>query len=69
MIYLAVSDHIQQGNDVRPSGKVLQDLDLPLDLLLLDRFQDLDNTLLVIDDIDAFKDFRVLSPSWIESYY
>jgi len=59
--YLAVPNHIQKRNNVWSTAQVLQDLDLTLDLLLLHRFQDLDDTFLVVDDIDAFEDLRVLS--------
>ena len=59
LIYLVISDDVEQRNDIRSARQVLQDLDLPLDLLLLDRLQHLDDALLVVDDIDAFEDFRV----------
>jgi hypothetical protein len=35
----------------------LQDLDLSLYLLLLDRLENLDDTFLVVNDVDAFEDF------------
>lgn len=56
---MVVSDDVEQSDDVRAPRKVLQDLDLPLDLLLLDRFQHFDDTLLVVDNVDAFEDLRV----------
>ncbi len=59
--YLRVSDYVEQGNDVGTTCKVLEDLDLALDLLLLDRLEDLDNALLVVDYVDALEDLRVLS--------
>jgi hypothetical protein len=59
--YLRISNNIQQSNDIRSSRQVLQDLDLTLYLLLLDRLQHLDDTLLVVCDVDTLKDFRVLS--------
>lgn len=59
--YLTISDHIQKCDNVGPTAQVLQDFDLTLDLLLLDRFQDLDNALLVIDDIDAFEYFGIFA--------
>lgn len=58
---LRIPDHIEQGDDVGPAGQVLQDLDLALDLLLLDRLEHLDDALLVVDHIDAFKHLRVLA--------
>ena len=39
----------------------MQDLDLTLYLLLLDGFEDFDDAFLIVDDVDALKDFRVLS--------
>lgn len=58
---LIVADHIQQRNDIRAAGKVLQNLDLTLDLLLFDRLENLDDTLLIVDDVDTFENFGVLS--------
>ena len=60
-IYLAVSDNVEQCDDVWSPREVLEDLDLSLDLLLLDRLKNLDNALLIVGDIDALKDLRVLS--------
>ena len=57
--YLTIPNHIQQRNNIGTSRQVLQDLDLTLDLLLLDRLQNLDNALLIVDNIDTFEDFRV----------
>lgn len=54
--HLTVSYNIKQGDNVWPSAQVLQDFDLSLYLLLLDRLQDLDDALLVVDDVDAFED-------------
>jgi hypothetical protein len=61
--YLAVSHDIQQRDDVGAAGKVLKNLDLALDLLLLNRLEDLDDTFLVVDHIDALKDLRVFAPA------
>jgi hypothetical protein len=58
---LVVAHHIQQRDDVGPAGQILQDLDLALYLLLLDGLQDLDDAFLVVDDVDALEDLRVLS--------
>jgi hypothetical protein len=58
---LIVADHIQQCHYIRTTGKVLQNLDLTLDLLLLDRLENLDDTLLIVDNVDAFENFGVLS--------
>lgn len=59
--HLRVPDHIQQGDDVGAPGQVLKNLDLALDLLLLDGLENLDDTLLVVDDVDALEDLAVLS--------
>lgn len=58
---LRVSDDIQQRNNVGATGEVLEDLDFSLDLLLLHGLQNLDDAFLVVDNIDPFEDFRVLS--------
>lgn len=58
---LRIPDHIKQSDDIRAAGEILQNFDLSLDLLLLDRFEHLDDTLFVVEDIDAFEDFRILS--------
>ena len=41
--YLRVPDDVEECDDVGPVLEVLQDFDLSLDLLLLDRLQDLDH--------------------------
>lgn len=64
---LTVTNHIQQGYHVRTTRQILEDFDLTLDLLLLDRFEDLDDTLLVVDNIDALEHFGVLSPACIDN--
>lgn len=56
---LAVTNNIQQRNDVWSTRQILQDLDLPLYLLLLDRLQDFDDAFLVVDDVDPFENFGV----------
>jgi hypothetical protein len=60
---LVVANNIQQSHDIGSTREVLQNLDLTLDLLLLDRLEDLDNAFLVVDDIDALENLRVLSPT------
>lgn len=59
--YLRVSNDIKQGDDVGATGQVLKNLDLSLDLLLLDRLQDLDDAFLVVHNVDAFEHFGILS--------
>ena len=61
---LTVANHVQQSDDIGATGQVLEDLDLTLDLLLLNRLEDLDNAFLVVDDVDALEDFGVLSATW-----
>lgn len=56
---LAITDDIEQGHYIRTPRQVLKNLDLTLDLLLLDGFKDLDDTFLVVDNVDTFKHFRV----------
>lgn len=63
--YLAIPNNIQQSNNVWATGQVLQDLDLSLDLLLLYGLEHLDNTLLIVDNVDPLKNFRVFSTSCI----
>lgn len=58
---MAVSNNVQQGDDVGSAREVLENLDLSLDLLLFDWLENLDNTLLVVGDIDALENFRVLA--------
>jgi hypothetical protein len=45
--HLAVPDNVQQANDIGSACQILQNLDFPLDLLLLDRLEYFDNTLLI----------------------
>jgi len=45
-----------QGDNVSTASEVLQDLDLALDLLLLDRLQSFDYALLVVRDVDGLED-------------
>jgi hypothetical protein len=63
--YLRISDHVQEGDNVWPAGQVLQDLDLPLDLLLLDGLEHLDDAFLVVDDVDALEDLGVFASACI----
>lgn len=58
---LVIAYDVQQRDDIGASGEVLKDLDLTLDLLLLDGLENLDDTLLIIDDVDAFEHLGVLS--------
>ena len=51
-----IANHVQQGYDIRTSGQVLKNLYFPLDLLLLDGFEDFDDTLFVVDDVYTLED-------------
>lgn len=57
---LAVSYNIEKRDYVRSTTEVLQDLDLSLYLLLLNRLQDFDDAFLVVYDVDALEDLAVL---------
>jgi hypothetical protein len=51
-----IANHVQQGYDIWTSGQVLENFDFSLDLLLLDRFEDFDDTLFVVDDVNTLED-------------
>lgn len=59
--HLRIPDYVQQCDNVWTACQVLQYLDFPLNLLLLYGFEYLDDALVVVEDVYAFKDFRVLS--------
>lgn len=58
---LVVAHHIQQCYDIGTARQILENLDLTFNLLLLDRLKNLDNTLLVVDDINTLEHFGILS--------
>lgn len=58
---LVVANNVQQRDDIRSAGQILENLDLSLYLLLLNRLQNLNDAFLVVDDVDAFENFRVLA--------
>jgi hypothetical protein len=58
---LRIPHNIEKGHDVGATGKILQNLDLSLNLLLLDGLQNLDDAFLVVDNVDALKNLRVFS--------
>lgn len=66
LTYLRIPNDIQQADHIRSPCEVLQNLDLSLDLLLLDGFQDFDDALLVGREVNALEDLRV---SWFISVY
>ncbi len=53
--HLTIPHNIQQPDNVRSPRQVLENLNLPLDLLLLDRFQDFHDAFLVGRDVNGFK--------------
>lgn len=61
---LVVAHHIQQGYHIGTTREVLKDLDLALDLLFLDRLEDLDDALLIVDDIDTLEHLGILSSTY-----
>ena len=60
---LAVPHNVKQGDDVGAACQVLEDLDLSLDLLLLNRLEHLDDAFLVVNHVDALEHLGVLSPA------
>ncbi len=59
--YLRITNNVEQRDDVGAAGKILENFYLSLNLLLLDRLQDLDDAFLVVDDVDTLENLRVLS--------
>ncbi len=56
---LVVSHDVQKSNNVWTASEILQDFDLALYFLLFHRLEHFDDTLLVVNHIDAFEDFGV----------
>ena len=54
---LVVSHDIEKGNNIWTPGEILQDFDLSLYLLLFHGLEHLDDTLLVVNHIDALEYF------------
>lgn len=61
--YLRITNNVEQGDHIGATCKVLKDLDLSLDLLLLDGLQHLDAALFIVDGVESLKDLRVLATS------
>jgi hypothetical protein len=55
---LRIAHDIQELDNVGSAAHILQDFDFPLDFLLLDWFEDFNDTLGVVYDINAFKDLE-----------
>lgn len=60
LTHLRIPDNVVQADNVGSARKVLKDLDLALDLLFLDRLEDLDDALVIVDRVDALEHLRVL---------
>mmetsp|Transcript_87004 Transcript_87004/g.193546 ORF Transcript_87004/g.193546 Transcript_87004/m.193546 type:complete len:309 (+) Transcript_87004:276-1202(+) len=56
-----VPDDVQQSDNVRTTAQVLEDPDLPLDLLCLHRLEDLDDTPVPCGDVHALEYLAVLA--------
>lgn len=56
-------DDVEQRDYVGPAPEILQNLDLPLDLFLLDRLEDLDDAARLVLDVDALEHLAILSPA------
>lgn len=65
--HLRVADDVQQRHNVGTSCQILEDLDLSLDLLLLDRLEDLDDALLVVDDVDTLENLAIFSAAYVRA--
>jgi hypothetical protein len=51
-----IANYIQQGYNIWTTSQVLEDFDFSFNLLLLDGFEDFDDTLFVVDDVDTLED-------------
>ena len=51
-----VADNIEKSDNIWTAGEVLEDLDLSLNFLLLDRFQDFDDALLFVYNVDSLEE-------------
>jgi hypothetical protein len=52
---LGIPNDVQERNNVGSPGQVLEDLDFALDLLLLNRLENLDDALLIVDHVDTLE--------------
>jgi len=58
---LRVSHNVKEANDVWPTAEILEDLYLALNLLLLNRLEDLNDAPRLVDDIESLEHFAVFS--------
>lgn len=61
---LVVADDVQQCHHIRTTGQILENLDLSLNLLFLHGLENLDDTFLIVDDVDALEYLGVLSSAY-----
>lgn len=61
---LVVTDDVQQRHHIRTTGQILENLDLSLNLLFLHGLENLDDTFLIVDDVDALEYLGVLSSAY-----
>ena len=66
---LRIAYHVEQLDDVCSPAHVLQDLNFSFDLLLFDGLEDFDDTLGVVDGVDALEDLRVLAAADLSNYF
>jgi hypothetical protein len=50
-----IADEVQEGDDIRTAGKILEDLDLSFDLHLIDGLENLDGAFLFRDGVQSFE--------------
>lgn len=65
---LRIFDDVKEFHNVGASTQILQDFNFSLNFLLLDRLEDLDDTLLSIADIYALKDLAVFATTNLPDY-
>ncbi len=64
-----VANYVEEFDNVRPAAQILKDLDLAANLLLLHWLQNLNDTSFLIDDVDSFENFTVLSTTDFSDYF
>jgi hypothetical protein len=64
MTNLIVANYVKESNDIWSTRQILKDLDLAFYLLLFDRLEHFDDTFLVVDDIDSFKNLGIFPPPY-----
>lgn len=67
--YNRISNNVYKTHNVGTSSQVLKNLDFSSNLLLFNRFQSFDDTLLVVCNIDTLKYFRVFTTSYFTNNF